>query len=290
MSTDLVVQGTELVPSGTLFGTDSPAEVVQRASQIARTLEQVVRSQNLVVKIGQGEHVRVEGWTFLGSMLGVFPVVQWTRPVLKDDESFGWEARVEARTRTGEVVGAAEAECLRSEPPWSFFPPPNKWGKTPPARDDFALRSMAQTRAVSKALRLPLGFVMQLAGFNPTPAEEMTVIEGRTGSPGEPRTDASVPQPPSASGEAEQAASPGDVPFGDDYDAPILPAGSEAHLYISEDQRTRLFTIASKAGVPTEPDVRDIVREFTGQESTKLIKKGGEYDGVIAAIQAKASA
>jgi hypothetical protein len=32
---------------------------------------------------------------------------------------------------------------------------------------------MAQTRATSKALRQPLGFVMQLAGFNPTPAEEM---------------------------------------------------------------------------------------------------------------------
>jgi hypothetical protein len=72
----------------------------------------------------------------------------------------GWEARVEARTRAGEIVGAAEAECLRSE---------NTWAN----RDDYALRSMAQTRATSKALRQPLGFVMQLAGFNPTPAEEM---------------------------------------------------------------------------------------------------------------------
>ena len=40
-------------------------------------------------------------------------------------------------------------------------------------RDDYALRSMAQTRATSKALRQPLGFVMSLAGFDPTPAEEM---------------------------------------------------------------------------------------------------------------------
>ena len=38
---------------------------------------------------------------------------------------------------------------------------------------DFELRSMAQTRAISKALRLPLGFIVELAGFNPTPAEEM---------------------------------------------------------------------------------------------------------------------
>ena len=40
-------------------------------------------------------------------------------------------------------------------------------------RDDYALRSMAQTRATSKALRQPLGFVITLAGFDPTPAEEM---------------------------------------------------------------------------------------------------------------------
>jgi hypothetical protein len=32
---------------------------------------------------------------------------------------------------------------------------------------------MAQTRATSKALRQPLGFVMTLAGYSATPAEEM---------------------------------------------------------------------------------------------------------------------
>jgi hypothetical protein len=60
----------------------------------------------------------------------------------------------------GQVVGAAEAECLRSERTWK-------------GRDDYALRSMAQTRAVSKALRGPLGFVVTLAGYEATPAEEM---------------------------------------------------------------------------------------------------------------------
>jgi hypothetical protein len=40
-------------------------------------------------------------------------------------------------------------------------------------RDDYALRSMAQTRALSKCLRAPLGFIIQLAGFAATPAEEI---------------------------------------------------------------------------------------------------------------------
>lgn len=139
----------------TLFGTSDPAGVVVAATAAAQPLAEVVRKQGLASKISGREHVRVEGWTLLGSMLGVFPVTVWTRK-LED----GWEARVEARTRDGAVVGAAEAECLRSESNWSD-------------RDSYALRSMAQTRATSKALRQPLGFVMALGGFDATPAEEM---------------------------------------------------------------------------------------------------------------------
>jgi hypothetical protein len=154
----------ELVPYQpqpvSLFGTNDPAGIVEAARAAAIPLVDVIRKQKLSVKIGPSEHVRVEGWTLLGSMLGVFPVCEWTRPVERDGQHLGWEARVEARTRLGELVGAAESQCTKDEKTWAN-------------RDDYALRSMAQTRATSKALRQPLGFVMQLAGFNPTPAEEM---------------------------------------------------------------------------------------------------------------------
>ncbi len=68
------------------------------------------------------------------------------------------------------LTGAADAICSRSE---------SKWQKA----DDYAVLSMAQTRATSKALRLPLGFVMTLAGFDPTPAEEMTTSHPLTDEP-----------------------------------------------------------------------------------------------------------
>jgi hypothetical protein len=154
----------ELVPYQpqpvSLFGTNDPAEVVNAARRAAVPLVDVIREQKLSVKIGPSQHVKVEGWTLLGSMLGVFPFCEWTRPLELDGKRYGWEARVHARTRAGELVGAAESMCTRDERTWAN-------------RDDYALRSMAQTRATSKALRQPLGFVMQLAGFNPTPAEEM---------------------------------------------------------------------------------------------------------------------
>jgi hypothetical protein len=151
--------GAELEPvtHGTLFRTEDPVEIIRRASDTADVLAGVLRKQKLITNIQGKEHVRVEGWTLLGTMLGVFPVCEWTRPL---EGGSGWEARVVARTLAGQEVGAAEAQCSRSENTWKN-------------RDDYALRSMAQTRATSKALRQPLGFVVSLAGFEATPAEEM---------------------------------------------------------------------------------------------------------------------
>lgn len=159
----------EQAAAPTLFGTDNPIEVINRAKEIAGPLADLVRVRELSVNIQGREHVRVEGWTLLGSMLGVFPVCVWTKNLSNPD---GWEARVEARTRSGDVVGAAEAQCTRDENQWSYTPK-GRNGQPLTPRDDYALRSMAQTRATSKALRQPLGFVMHLAGFDATPAEEM---------------------------------------------------------------------------------------------------------------------
>lgn len=139
----------------TLFGSNNPAEVLEAAAIVAKALADVIEKQNLSAKIGSSTHILVEGWTLLGSMTGVFPVVEWTRPLEN-----GWEARVEARTKNGELVGAAEAMCTKAENTWKN-------------RDDYAIRAMAQTRATSRALRGPLGFIVELAGYNATAAEEM---------------------------------------------------------------------------------------------------------------------
>ena len=135
----------------------TPRSWVEKATALATALKRVIVEQGLTSKIGGKEYVLVEGWTLLGTMLGVFPVCSWTRPMAD-----GWEARVEARTLSGAIVGAAEAQCRREEINWA-------------AREDFALRSMAQTRATAKALRLPLGYAVRLAGYEATPAEEMMV-------------------------------------------------------------------------------------------------------------------
>jgi hypothetical protein len=148
-----------------LFNTDDPDIVLARAVKCADVLKDVIVKKQLALKIGSSEYIKVEGWTTLGALVGVFPKVEWTRQVGEGDDA-GWEAAVIVVNSLGVEIGRAEAQCLRSERNWKN-------------RDDFALRSMAQTRAMGKALRMPLGFIAVLAGYSATPAEEMPVVPGR---------------------------------------------------------------------------------------------------------------
>lgn len=217
----LVVRPSQEVSPG-LFGTQDPAAVIGKAEVVARALKDVIVKQGLVSRISGKEYPRCEAWTLLGTMLGVFPVLVWSKPV-----DGGWEARVEARTKDGAVIGAAEAQCLKSERNWAN-------------RDDFALRSMAQTRATAKCLRMPLGFVMSLSGFEVTPAEEMVsdhpvrnALEPKKGCPD---TTQPLKTPPSPSKAQEKA-----IPFP------------------TEDSRRKMIN-ALKAN-PGEPN-REIVTEY----------------------------
>lgn len=140
-----------------LFGTTDPVEVVQNAVRVADALKDVIVKKKLVSNIQGREYPLVEGWQTLAAMLRLTTVCEWTRRI---EEGEGWEARVIVRDTSGSVIGAAEAQCTRGERTWK-------------SRDDYALRSMAQTRATSKALRSVLGFIMVLAGYQATPAEEM---------------------------------------------------------------------------------------------------------------------
>jgi hypothetical protein len=157
-TTDLATRPTA---APTLFGTDQPDLIIAKAAGIAKVLKKVITDQKMAIRIGSSEYIKVEGWTTLGALLGVFPKVEYTRE-LTDGEgvSEGWEAAVVVVNSQGVEIGRAEAECLRAEKNWK-------------GRDDFALRSMAQTRAMGKALRMPLGWIAVMSGFEATPAEEM---------------------------------------------------------------------------------------------------------------------
>lgn len=217
-------QEGDVAPAG-LFGVSEPVAIIERATSVATALKSVITKQGLISKISGKEYPKCEAWTLLGTMLGVFPVLCWTKQV-----EGGWEARVEAKTRDGAIVGAAEAQCLHSERNWKD-------------RDDFALRSMAQTRATAKCLRMPLGFVMTLAGYEPTPAEEMV---------------ADHPQPPPG----RAAAPPTQRPAQPQPAAPTPSQVSTKPLpkpFPTSESRSKMIA-ALKAGI--DAPNRDIVTEY----------------------------
>lgn len=229
----------------TLFGTTDPAAVIERASAIATALASIINERELFTRIGQKKHVQVEGWTLLGSMVGVFAEVEWSRPI--DD---GWEARAVARTLAGNVVGAAEAMCTAREGRWK-------------AADPYAIRSMSQTRAVSKALRLPLGFIMHLAGYSATPAEELADEQpersermthaGRRGASPSATTSAPARTPEETSLLGDLLAVPGMTVAQAELlaDAVGVPRGGRANADQLRAMIARATTPAS--GVPTAP-------------------------------------
>ena len=100
----------------TLFRTSDPGLALERMSELAQALMDVVKDRKLYARISGREHLTAEAWTTLGGMVGVVPVVTWTKPL---EDGSGWEARVEARTLDGRVVGAAESMCSRSESIWA---------------------------------------------------------------------------------------------------------------------------------------------------------------------------
>jgi hypothetical protein len=155
-ATELIVY--ESPPAPNLFGPD-PERALKRMAELATPLADVIEAKKLYATINGRRHITAEGWTTLGGMLGVVPVVCWTRP---NETGDGYVARVEARTLDGRVVGAAESECSRVESKWKN-------------RDPYAIRSMAQTRAIGRALRAPLGQIVVLAGYEPAGAEEIPI-------------------------------------------------------------------------------------------------------------------
>lgn len=156
--------------------TAGPLALIGQATAIAEELAKIIRSRNLANRIQGREFVRVEGWSTLGAMLGVLPrEVETVR-----QEDGGYTATVElVRISDGAVIGRASALVGMDEKD-------RNGNLTWANRAEYARRSMAVTRATGKAYRLGFSWIMTLAGYEPTPAEEMVDVEAESPTPPEP--------------------------------------------------------------------------------------------------------
>lgn len=153
---------------------DKPEKDTKFAHASAVFLKDIIKQNNWSKKLGgQSEHIFYEGWQTAGKYYG-YTVKTLDAEYVEFGNSRGFKAKAKViNERTGIEVGGAEAFCMSDEPNWNTESHQNQYGKTIPGKPLFQLASMAQTRAGSKALRQILGFVIALAGYSPTPAEEI---------------------------------------------------------------------------------------------------------------------
>ncbi|MPZ14307.1 MAG: hypothetical protein GEU73_07760 [Chloroflexi bacterium] len=158
-----IVESAELVPAhaAALLPGDPTAQA-EHAVLIGRTLADMADNNGWAVTINKRRYLMAEGWQFVGSQLGLVPGTEWTRRLTKAADGVdGWEARtVITHLASGQQVGAGESMCDRSESRWK-------------TADEYAIRSMASTRSVSRAFRNFLGWAATAGGFSATPAEEV---------------------------------------------------------------------------------------------------------------------
>jgi hypothetical protein len=165
------------VPSLTIEGFDIAKP--RQALEVANMLKKFVTEQQLVRNIQDRPYAYVEAWQFCGSQFGLYPVCvevknesdyqakhyKWfdRKNNPKEVKTIGYKYRavVEVRRYTDDkLLSRGEMICTNDE-----------FGKHD--FTEYAVLSMAQTRAEGKAWRMLLGWIMKAAGFEPTPYEEM---------------------------------------------------------------------------------------------------------------------
>jgi hypothetical protein len=121
-------------------------------------------------------YVAVEGWQALAIAHGCTLSARDVERVEGGVRAIG-EVR---RMSDGQLIATAEGFVGEDEATWYGG---QSRGRTLPKRNDYAIRAMAQTRAMSRAGRTAFAHVvvMMNAGLATTPAEEMVTIDGETG-------------------------------------------------------------------------------------------------------------
>jgi len=133
---------------------------------LSKDLAKLIKEKGLSSNIQGKQFVNVEGWQFAGASLGLMPIITETTDLTRRGTEPGqveikYMAKCEVRNiNTGQLVATGIAICSNFEHSKKRF-------------DEYAILSMAQTRAIGKAYRNLLAWLMKAAGFEATPAEEM---------------------------------------------------------------------------------------------------------------------
>ena len=138
------------------YAIEKPGELIE----LAEVLRAHIKKQQLFTMIGGKAYPHVEAWQFAGSCIGLFPVLESLDKESAEPGVHRYRATVKLVDLNGNERGRGVAICTNEESRKKTF-------------DEYAVASMAQTRATGKAFRLCIGWVLKTAGYESTSADEM---------------------------------------------------------------------------------------------------------------------
>lgn len=176
---ELVIAAQALMPATPLAMVRSPKRVLEEAIEAAQALKLVLDQRPKKVMIKGQRYLCYDDWQTVARFFGI--TAKPTKTVhVTIGQHHGFKAYADALlVATGQVISGAAAMCLTDEPKWALKPvyQEGEDGRRVHTHDElvphFQRLSMAQTRACAKAIRNVCSWVVVLAGFQPTPAEEM---------------------------------------------------------------------------------------------------------------------
>lgn len=131
---------------------------------LAQDLAKFISENKLAMPIQGKDYVNVEGWQYAGSRLGIVPIIESLERLPVATDEIKYQAHVKLLSlKSGLQVGSGFAICSNKEGGKKYY-------------QEFAIASMAQTRAIGKAYRNILAWIIRAAGYEPTPAEEMDFL------------------------------------------------------------------------------------------------------------------
>ncbi len=191
----------------------APEAVLAEAHKAAVALQDVIKNKKDPVMMNGQQYLEYEDWQTVGRFYGITAKVESVEFVTYGSVR-GFSASAVALRADGFELSRATGDCLSDEPKWSSKPKYEWRDKTDGKGREkiqvgdepvplFQLKSMAQTRACAKVLRNVLAWVVVLAGYRATPAEELDASMERGGG--------SDPKP-AGSGRSEAAGSGSGTP------------------------------------------------------------------------------
>lgn len=284
---------------GTLSLWKSPEIVLAEARTAANALMTVIAQKKDPVKFGGEQYIEREDW---GTVAAFFKcsarMVENSVTYVTYGDAYGFEATCECIDQFDRVLSRATSMCLSDE---------DNWGKVPVYEDEldehgkkifmkfenpkpggpkgyfkkkqvgekpkplFQLRSMAQTRAEAKCLKSVFGYVVVLAGYKATVAEEMLANQQPDEGEQQKQQQKQAPAPPAVQRKSQQQKAEGS-------DTPIETKPG----CISEKQIRLLFAVCKEAQM-SEVVVKALVKQIAGVEHRNEIPSG-KFSEILKAI------